>query len=118
MEKQLFEKYDGGQVTDSMLQEAAVLFSENYGVWGEHAAQVTGNFAKAGKCIKLSLGPSANYRQVLAYVSVKTGFELNTYTIIPHALMSGLLLTDILLVMHSPAVGRSITNLCVGLLSW
>ncbi|KAG9240413.1 hypothetical protein BJ878DRAFT_430347 [Calycina marina] len=54
MEKQVFEKYDGGQVTDSMLQEAAVLFSENYGVWGEHPAQMTGNFAKAGTRVRLS----------------------------------------------------------------
>jgi len=43
MERQVFEKYDGGQVTESMLQEAAVLFSENYGVWGELAAQATGS---------------------------------------------------------------------------
>ena len=49
MEKQLFEKCDGSQVTDSMLQEASELFSKHYGVWGEHAAQVVGDFAKAGK---------------------------------------------------------------------
>jgi len=55
MEKQLFEKCDGGYVTDSMLQEAAVLFSENYGVWGEAAAQVTGKFAKAGKWYQIGL---------------------------------------------------------------
>jgi hypothetical protein len=29
-----------------MLEEAAVLFSENYGIWSEHA---TGKFAKAGE---------------------------------------------------------------------
>ena len=33
MAEQIYKKYDAGQVTDSMLQEAAVLFSENYGVW-------------------------------------------------------------------------------------
>ena len=55
MEKQLFEKFDGGQVTESMLQEAAVLFSENYGVWGEHAAQATSKFAKAGKWHQIGL---------------------------------------------------------------
>jgi hypothetical protein len=34
MAKRIYEKYDGSQVTDSMLQEASQLFSENYGVWG------------------------------------------------------------------------------------
>jgi hypothetical protein len=55
MDKQSFEKYDGGQVTENMLQEAAVLFSENYGVWGENAAQATGKFAKAGKWHQIGL---------------------------------------------------------------
>jgi len=49
MEKQLFEKFDRNQVTESMLQEASQLFSEHYGVWDEHAAQAVGKFAKAGK---------------------------------------------------------------------
>ncbi len=49
MEKQVFEKYDGSLVTESMLQEASQLFSDHYGVWGEHAAQVVGEFVKAGK---------------------------------------------------------------------
>ena len=49
MEKQLFEKFNGEQVTESMLQQAATLFNENYGVWGELAAQSTGKFAKAGE---------------------------------------------------------------------
>jgi len=55
MERQVFEKYDGGQVTESMLQEAAVLFSENYGVWGELAAQATGKFPKADKWHQIGL---------------------------------------------------------------
>lgn len=32
-----------------MLDEAAKLFSENYGVWGEHAEERIGKFAKAGR---------------------------------------------------------------------
>lgn len=51
MEKQVFEKYGGSQVTEGMLQEASQLFSEHYGVWGEHAAQVVGEFAKTGKLV-------------------------------------------------------------------
>ena len=29
--------------------EASQLFSNYYGIWGEHAAQVVGEFAEAGK---------------------------------------------------------------------
>ncbi|KAL2039895.1 hypothetical protein N7G274_007298 [Stereocaulon virgatum] len=54
MEKQVFEKYDGSQVTESMLQEASELFSDHYGVWGEHAAKVLGEFAKAGSQVRIS----------------------------------------------------------------
>lgn len=35
MAKQLFERFQGTEVTDSMLEEAAQLFNENYGIWGE-----------------------------------------------------------------------------------
>ncbi len=56
MEKKLFEKYQGGQVTNSMLEEASQLFCENYGVWSERAAQVLGKFAKAGKSIHSNIG--------------------------------------------------------------
>ena len=45
----MFENFDRSQVTEGMLQEASQLFSEQYGVWGEHAVQVVGKFAKAGK---------------------------------------------------------------------
>jgi len=51
MEEQVYKKYHAGQVTEAMLQEAAVLFSENYGVWGE---QATGKFAKPGSRVRLS----------------------------------------------------------------
>ena len=51
MEKQVFEKCDGSRVTDDMLQEASQLFSKHYGVWGDHAAQVVGKFANAGKLV-------------------------------------------------------------------
>lgn len=30
-----FEKFDGRELTDDMLEEAAQLFTENYGIWGE-----------------------------------------------------------------------------------
>ena len=43
MEKQVLENFE------SMLQEASQLFSDHYGIWGEHAAQVNREFAKADK---------------------------------------------------------------------
>jgi hypothetical protein len=49
MDQKLYEKFHGAHVTNEMLQEAAELFSENYGVWGELAAAKMGKFAKAGK---------------------------------------------------------------------
>lgn len=48
MDKLIFEKYDGKEVTDELVAEAATLFSNNYGVWGEQAAENMGSFAKAG----------------------------------------------------------------------
>ena len=52
MSKKVFERFDGPQVTDIMIQEASQLFSENYGIWGEQAAEKMGKFAKFGKSIR------------------------------------------------------------------
>ncbi|KAF2841088.1 hypothetical protein M501DRAFT_1002195 [Patellaria atrata CBS 101060] len=54
MEKKVYETFNSDEVTDEMLEEASKLFSENYGVWGEHAAQLMGKFAKAGSRVRLS----------------------------------------------------------------
>jgi len=54
MDKKVYEGFKSDEVTDEMLDEAAKLFSENYGVWGEHAAERTGKFAKAGRPVRLS----------------------------------------------------------------
>lgn len=35
MAKQLFEIFDGCELTDDVLEEAAQLFDDNYGIWGE-----------------------------------------------------------------------------------
>ncbi|KAK9489042.1 hypothetical protein V1508DRAFT_436136 [Lipomyces doorenjongii] len=53
MAKQLYEKFDAGQVTDDMLAEASLLFNENYGIWGKDAA-ILGPFAKPGSRVRLS----------------------------------------------------------------
>ena len=65
MEEQAYEKYAAGQVTEAMLQEAAMLFSNNYGVWGEKA---TGKFAKPGKLLQPCLRSSSNQRQAVVCV--------------------------------------------------
>lgn len=49
MDTKVYEGFKSDEVTDEMLDEAAKLFSENYGVWGEHAAERMGPFAKAGR---------------------------------------------------------------------
>lgn len=54
MAKRIYERYDGTEITEDMLQEASQLFSENYGVWGPRAASVQGTFAKAGNRVKMS----------------------------------------------------------------
>lgn len=46
----VFEKYDMEHITNDILQEAAQLFSNNYGIWGKQAARFIGPFAKQGKC--------------------------------------------------------------------
>ncbi|WEW60615.1 hypothetical protein PRK78_006102 [Emydomyces testavorans] len=45
MANTVYEKYDGSQVTESMLQEAAELFSHNYGFWGKQAPTSAGTSA-------------------------------------------------------------------------
>lgn len=35
MAKQVFERFEWHELTDNMLEDAAKLFNENYGVWGE-----------------------------------------------------------------------------------
>ena len=56
MDEKVFRRFDDDKVTDNMLEEASKLFSENYGIWGEHAAEKMRKFAKAGKfaCITIS----------------------------------------------------------------
>ena len=48
MTKQIFERFDGHELTDNMLDEAAQLFTENYGIWGEHPTS-HGPIPKPGK---------------------------------------------------------------------
>lgn len=33
--KQLYERFNGDELTDDMLREAVQLFNENYGIWGD-----------------------------------------------------------------------------------
>ncbi|MCJ1422368.1 hypothetical protein MMC29_000248 [Sticta canariensis] len=55
MEKTVYEAFHTDEgITDELLQEAAKLFSENYGVWDKQAPQMMGKFAKAGAPVRLS----------------------------------------------------------------
>lgn len=49
METKLFQRYERDHITDDILQEAAQLFSNNYGVWGKEATKFLGPFAKQGE---------------------------------------------------------------------
>lgn len=39
MSKREYETFEQPQITDAMLQEAAALFSDNYGIWGSKSDQ-------------------------------------------------------------------------------
>jgi hypothetical protein len=49
-----FHKYEREDLTNNMLQDAARLFSENYGIWGPVAEQDMGSFAKQGRRIRMT----------------------------------------------------------------
>ncbi|KAJ9494302.1 hypothetical protein H2202_010226 [Exophiala xenobiotica] len=70
----------GTDITDTMVEEAAELFSRFYGVWGPLADQHLGSFAKQGRRVRMS---AANLRrQILpdhgdnSYVRAMVGNEL------------------------------------------
>ena len=46
--KTVFQTFDGHKLTDEMLEEAAKLFSGNYGIWGDGPANPKPT-TKAGK---------------------------------------------------------------------
>lgn len=48
-----FEKFEGAEITGSILEDAAGLFSANYGIWGPFAESKMGSFAKQGRRIRL-----------------------------------------------------------------
>ncbi|KAF1814814.1 hypothetical protein P152DRAFT_471480 [Eremomyces bilateralis CBS 781.70] len=54
MKELLSQRYNGDQITEEMLEEASKLFSENYGMWSEHAPRLMGKSMKAGRPVRLS----------------------------------------------------------------
>lgn len=85
-EKKVFETFDSGQVSEAMLQEASKLFSEHYGIWGEHAAQKMGNFAKAGKLALPKYAHLLIMTKVVTFDSARVDFEPITCPRTPHTL--------------------------------
>jgi hypothetical protein len=75
-----FHKYEGENISDNILCDAAKLFSENYGVWGPIAESKMGSFAKHGRRIRMSpqrleeqcIPPSAR----TTYLQARVGDEL------------------------------------------
>ena len=61
MAKQVFETFDGREVTDSILEEAARLFNDNYGIWGKNPAN-SRSTPKPGKPQKTILMVFSNKR--------------------------------------------------------
>jgi hypothetical protein len=49
-----FERYQNESITDELLEDAAKLFSANYGKWSVEAAKKFGRFAKNGSRVHLS----------------------------------------------------------------
>ena len=49
MDNICYERYYKARITDTMLDEAAQLFSEHYGVWTENAGPVLAGSTKAGE---------------------------------------------------------------------
>ena len=47
-------RFEGSSITDTLLEAAAELFSNHYGIWGQGAASKVGPFAKAGWRVKIS----------------------------------------------------------------
>lgn len=54
MSKIQIERFEGQQITEGILKAAAMLFSENYGIWGPLAETKMGPFAKKGARVKMS----------------------------------------------------------------
>ncbi|KAL9043761.1 MAG: hypothetical protein Q9214_003060, partial [Letrouitia sp. 1 TL-2023] len=53
MATQLFERFDGREITHSMLQDAAKLFNDNYGIWGKDPTS-SRSIPKPGSRVRLS----------------------------------------------------------------
>ncbi|KIY03047.1 uncharacterized protein Z520_01513 [Fonsecaea multimorphosa CBS 102226] len=43
------------EITEDMIKEAAALFSSSYGIWGPHAEEKMGPFAKHGRRVRMSV---------------------------------------------------------------
>ena len=95
MAKQVFEKFHGHDLTDTMLEAAAKLFTENYGIWGKDSTssrQVPkpgtlrevilnlGSNTRIGSRVKLSKtrlrAQHLPYGATCSYVRVTTGDRL------------------------------------------
>lgn len=61
MAKQVFERFNGAELTDHMLEEAAQLFNESYGTWGKDPTN-PGPAPKPAKLGSPTLSPVTDVR--------------------------------------------------------
>ncbi|KAJ5894754.1 hypothetical protein N7495_006445 [Penicillium taxi] len=72
MDSVVFEKFEGTEISDEIIKDAAKLFSSSYGVWGLLAATKMGVFAKPGQRVRMSL-------KILKEQCLPTSNACNTY---------------------------------------
>lgn len=60
MSQQLYEAFVGEHITDSMLDKAAELFSENYRTWGEHSHRLGRDYRFSSSSFFVILGKPIN----------------------------------------------------------
>ena len=61
LDQVILEKYDGDQIADDILEEAARLFSTHYGVWSSKGVDLVGPGPKASSYITQIIDTSTDY---------------------------------------------------------
>ncbi|KAF8420715.1 hypothetical protein EV426DRAFT_611905 [Tirmania nivea] len=56
MTNRFYEAFEQAELSDSILQAAADLFSSNYGIWGAKAAETVGTWAEKGNPVRIHTG--------------------------------------------------------------
>jgi len=85
MSTPVFETFKGESITDKLLEEAARLFSYNYGMWGPLAEQKMGPFAKRGNRVRIGVHTlksqclPTNARNIYIWVTIEEQLVGNVF---------------------------------------